>query len=428
MAVKNPSPATSATDVRSKYAEYFVEDKSNTNLSIETFFTLLMAEMSNQDPLEPTSNTEFLAQLANFTALQNSSNTLYYNTVAYASSLAGKTVTVATSKPGRDGGLNIETGVVTGVDISDGTNIEITVNGKRYKLSNVMNVAESSSAGSYNNGSDGAYAVSLIGKKVTLVAETADGAILDQGIVESIEVENGEYRVVVNGYSYALSDIIKVNNADEKVTGDKDSGTKEEPKEEAPEDKTTETVSQNYSDMLYLNTVSYATSLTGKTVTLSVYDAATEQMKTISGVVSEVDISDRVNIGVFVDGKRYSLSAITGVADTVTRNSFSSDGAFAVSLIGKEVSILTQQGYSVNGVVESITMADGQYFVVVNGINYPLSSVTTVNGAYITPDEENVTPPAESDGADNDAADEVDGNTEGDEVTDTQEENQSEEG
>ena len=406
MAINNPNPTTSVSDNYSKYAEYFVEDKSNTNLSIETFFTLLMAEMSNQDPLEPTSNTEFLAQLANFTALQNSSNTLYYNTVTYASSLAGKTVTVATSKPGRDGGLDIQTGVVTGVDISDGTNIEITVNGKRYKLSNVMNVAETAS-GNYSNGSDGAYAVSLIGKKVTLVAEAADGTLLEQGIVESIEVENGEYRVVVNGYSYALSDIIKVNNADENIAVGQGSGTSS--KEEPKEDDTAETESQSYSDMLYINTVSYATSLTGKTVTVSVYDAAAGQMKTLSGTVSEVDISDRTNIGIYIGGQRYSLGAVTGVAETVSGssfNSFSSDGAFAVSLIGNEVSVLTQQGYSITGVVESITMADGQYQVVINGIGYPLSGVTTVNGKYINPDKE--TP--ESDGTDN-----------ADEVTDTEE-------
>ena len=213
MGATNLNPTTSISDNYSKYAEYFNESGSNTTLSIETFFTLLMAEMSNQDPLEPTSNTEFLSQLANFTALQNSSNTLYYNTVSYAASLAGKTVTVATAKANGKG-LDIVTGVVEGVDISDGTNIEITVNGKRYALSSVMNVA--SSAGmSYSSGSDGAYAVSLIGKKVTLVAQTAGGAVLDAGIVEGVEIENGEYRVVVNGYSYALSDVIKVNNADE---------------------------------------------------------------------------------------------------------------------------------------------------------------------------------------------------------------------
>lgn len=211
MSVKNTTPTANVAETRSKYAQYFEKSSKNDVLSIETFFTLLMAEMSNQDPLEPTSNTEFIAQLANFTALQNSSNTLYYNTVAYASSLAGKTVTVATTSASGKG-LDIQTGVVTGVDISDGTNIEITVNGKRYLLSNVMNVAETSAARN-TSGQDGAYAVSLIGKKVTLLADTGNGKLLDEGIVESIEIENGEYRVVVNGYSYALSDVIKVNNA-----------------------------------------------------------------------------------------------------------------------------------------------------------------------------------------------------------------------
>ena len=211
--VNNPNPTTSAAENYAKYAQYFEEKSSNTMLSIETFFSLLMAEMTNQDPLEPTSNTEFISQLANFTALQNSSNTLYYNTVSYAASLAGKTVTVATMKA--DGkGLDVQTGVVTGVDISDGTNIEIVVNGKRYLLSNVMNVAETYTS-SNTSGSDGAYAVSLIGKKVTLVATTDNGGVVDEGIVESIEIENGEYRVVVNGYSFALSDIIKVVNPDD---------------------------------------------------------------------------------------------------------------------------------------------------------------------------------------------------------------------
>ncbi|MCH5200141.1 MAG: flagellar hook capping protein [Oscillospiraceae bacterium] len=218
MAVNNTNPTTSVSENYSKYAEYFEQSGKNTVLSIETFFTLLMAEMSNQDPLEPTSNTEFISQLANFTALQNSSNTLYYNTVAYAASLAGKTVTVATTKPGANGKLEISTGVVTGVDISDSANIEITVNGKRYLLSNVMNVADTVNKGGYSSGSDGAYAVSLIGKQVTLVADTENGTVLDNGIVESIEIKDGEYRVVVNGYSYALSDVIKVNNADGGMT------------------------------------------------------------------------------------------------------------------------------------------------------------------------------------------------------------------
>lgn len=242
MAIDGTSPTTSRAENYSKYAEAFEENsKGGTTLSIETFFTLLMAEMSNQDPLDPQSNTEFISQLANFTALQNSSNTLYYNTVSYAASLAGKTVTVATAKP--DGkGLNVETGTVTGVDISDGTNIEIIVNGKRFLLSNVMNVSGTASTAS--TGSDGAYAVSLIGKKVTLYAELDDGVVLDEGIVENIEVENGVYRVVVNGLSYTLDTVVKVSNPDSGGTTVQPGGTDKDdkvPDDTDADDKVTDT-------------------------------------------------------------------------------------------------------------------------------------------------------------------------------------------
>lgn len=218
----NSEPVSSVDDVRSKYAKYFEQDNSKSIVSIDTFFQLLMAEMTNQDPLEPTSNTEFISQLANFTALQTNSDSLYYNTVNYASSLAGKTVTVATNAgTDKDGNikLNVETGVVTGVDISDEKSIEITVNGKRYGLGSIMNVA-GNSTGSTVSATDGAYAVSLIGKNVMLKAKNADGqTIIDSGVVDSIEVENGVYRIVMGGLSYPLDSVIKVGNTASSVGG-----------------------------------------------------------------------------------------------------------------------------------------------------------------------------------------------------------------
>lgn len=218
----NTDPVSSVDDVRNKYAKYFEQDNSKSIVSIDTFFQLLMAEMTNQDPLEPTSNTEFISQLANFTALQTGSDSLYYNTVNYASNLAGKTVTVATNAGVDSEGkmkLNVETGVVTGVDISDENSIEITVNGKRYGLGSIMNVA-GNSTGSTVSATDGAYAVSLIGKNVMLKATNAEGqTIVDSGVVESIEVENGVYRIVMDGLSYPLDSVIKVGNTASSVGG-----------------------------------------------------------------------------------------------------------------------------------------------------------------------------------------------------------------
>ncbi len=212
----NTEPVSSIDDVRSKYAQYFESDDKSM-VSVDTFFQLLIAEMTNQDPLEPTSNTEFVSQLASFTALQTNEGSLYYNTVNYASSLAGRTVTVSTRDGVDENGkvkLKIETGIVTGVDISDEKNVEITVNGKRYPLGSVMNVS-SNPSGSTLSATDGAYAVSLIGKNVMLKAQNGNNqTIIESGIVESIEVENGVYRIVMKGLSYPLDSVIKVGNFD----------------------------------------------------------------------------------------------------------------------------------------------------------------------------------------------------------------------
>lgn len=194
----------------SKYAEYFADSKKSAYTS-DMFYQLLLAEMKNQDPLEPTSNSEFVAQMASFASLQNQSDALYYQTSTYANGLVGKEVTLAETTGTDD--LSITTGTVTAVDLSDKENITVTVNGKQYSLSAVMTVnSDSVTASSSQN--NGAYATSLIGKKVTTsVVDSAGATIIDSGTVTSIEIENGVFRAVINGLGYNLSSIVKVENA-----------------------------------------------------------------------------------------------------------------------------------------------------------------------------------------------------------------------
>ena len=66
--------------------------RSNSSLDKEAFLQLLVAQMKYQDPLEPTSNTEYISQLATFSTLeemQNLNSTMQAN---QASSLVGRTV------------------------------------------------------------------------------------------------------------------------------------------------------------------------------------------------------------------------------------------------------------------------------------------------------------------------------------------------
>ena len=44
--------------------------KQSNMLNMQDFLSLLVAEMQNQDPLEPTSNTDYVAQMATFSQLE----------------------------------------------------------------------------------------------------------------------------------------------------------------------------------------------------------------------------------------------------------------------------------------------------------------------------------------------------------------------
>lgn len=196
---------------RIKYAQYF-SDKQNGDLSVDDFYTLLLAEMTNQDPLEPTSNTEFISQMATFTSMRSQQDALYYSNASYASSLVGKTVLVATASGSK---MNTVTGVVSNINLS-GTTFTVSVNGKEYDLKNIMKIVsdtDTSSGTTSTVGTDGAYATSLIGKRVTISAATSSGStVYEQGTVDSIEVKDGQFSVIVNGLSYKLGDVIKVQN------------------------------------------------------------------------------------------------------------------------------------------------------------------------------------------------------------------------
>jgi len=191
---------------RVKYADLF-QDKRNSDISIETFYQLLIAEMTNQDPMDPMSNTEFVSQMAAFTSLQVQQEALYYNNSNYATSLAGKTVIVARSTGGE--GLDVQTGVVTNVNLSGGEFL-ITVNGQEYPLKNIMEVQDNSYDG-MAGGANGAFATSLIGKYVTVGMVATDGkAVVEKGTVQRIEVKDGNIAVIIDDKAYPLSSVAKV--------------------------------------------------------------------------------------------------------------------------------------------------------------------------------------------------------------------------
>ncbi len=131
---------------------------SSTNDS-SMFLNLMLQQLKNQDPTQPTDNTEWLSQLAQYSSLEQMTqmNTGLTNCMNYISamykdmsmnaeitqtlSMVGKEVTI-TVPDEKDSSKTTEiTGKVTEANFKDGTG-KVKVNGEYYSISNITSIRE----------------------------------------------------------------------------------------------------------------------------------------------------------------------------------------------------------------------------------------------------------------------------------------------
>ena len=67
---------------------------SNSGMDKDAFLQLLVAQMKYQDPLEPTSNTEYISQYATFSQVEQLQNMAATMELSRASSMVGKLVEI----------------------------------------------------------------------------------------------------------------------------------------------------------------------------------------------------------------------------------------------------------------------------------------------------------------------------------------------
>ena len=115
------------------------ETKGTSELGKDAFLQLLVAQMKYQDPLNPTSDTEYIAQLAQFSQLEQMQNLAATNENSQMLSMVGKEVCV--SSENEDGTLNFKQGIVEGVTISGGK-AYLTVDGSLYDSEHLVEVYE----------------------------------------------------------------------------------------------------------------------------------------------------------------------------------------------------------------------------------------------------------------------------------------------
>lgn len=175
---------------------------SSSSLSVDQFLSLLAAQLSNQDVLNPTQDTEFVAQMAQFTSLQALENLNQYSSYQYGNSLIGKKVSVA--RFDETGKYIEDIGIVSRSNFAAG-DTSIIVNGRAYGLSNIMEIVSDSGNSSYQ------YASSLVGKIVEVSGYDKDGnAVEKTGLVSSCIFSSGEPFLVIEDQNYTLSAVRKV--------------------------------------------------------------------------------------------------------------------------------------------------------------------------------------------------------------------------
>lgn len=107
------------------------------------FMKLLIAQMKNQNPLDPQSSTDFATQLAQFSSLnginqlnQNFTNMLMLQGLSQGTNLIGKTVVY-----NKDTAGNTAKGTVSSVNVNNGA-IQLVIGSANVSLSQIKTVSQ----------------------------------------------------------------------------------------------------------------------------------------------------------------------------------------------------------------------------------------------------------------------------------------------
>ena len=151
------------------------QESSSNGMDKDAFLQLLVAEMQYQDPLEPTSNTEYISQYAQFSQVESLSNMAGSMELTRASSLVGQEVYIKTTDS--KGESSFVQGKVDYVAYENGK-AYLAIDEKLYSLDDLDTVVDTDYMKAYN----GALTFDIEMNKLPSFANitiSADGARID---------------------------------------------------------------------------------------------------------------------------------------------------------------------------------------------------------------------------------------------------------
>ena len=226
--------ASAVSDILSSYSSYGTNTTDKTSMGKEDFLKLMLAQLQNQDPMNPMEGTEFASQLAEFTSLEQlinlndamdtSINADYFlsqsinNTLA--ATLIGKEVKLDGNAFKNDGDEN----VTLGYNLSNKAN-SITV--KIYNEAGVLvktieNAPKNSGDNKLiwdftdnegNSVPEGNYTFKV--EATDAESNPISNSTFVLGKIDGVKYTSEGTMLVVNGAEYYISDILEIYNSNE---------------------------------------------------------------------------------------------------------------------------------------------------------------------------------------------------------------------
>ena len=190
----------------------------NNGLDKNAFLQLLVAQMKYQDPLEPTSNTEYVSQLATFTELEEMQNLVAAADKERASSLVGQIVTVKVT--GANGSETYQQVVVDYVTY-EGSKTLLGINGGEYSLDDLLSIEDAEYVDAYSMAT---AVVTSLGKLPTVGNLSLDNREAVESITKVYDGMNEyqksfltkEQKETIETYRARMNELIKMAEEAEK--------------------------------------------------------------------------------------------------------------------------------------------------------------------------------------------------------------------
>ena len=197
----------------------------------DAFLQLLVAQMKYQDPMEPTSNTEYISQYAQFSELEAMNNLSSNMDLQRATSLVGKEVIVKST--GASGEPVYTQGKVDYVS-QEGSKAYLNISGKKYSIDDLDSVVDDNYSNAINLATDFANSVNKLPNLSYLTTDFKDVVQNLTDVYEDMSPYQKSYldTNAVNKYKQYAERMAQLLSAEKEQ--------EKEPEAEAAEEKTDE--------------------------------------------------------------------------------------------------------------------------------------------------------------------------------------------